>query len=115
MLRVAAAGAIGAYQSYISPYKGFCCAYWVHTGRMSCSEYRKRVILKAGLLSFFRLMPRQFARCREAFAAVKLYKQREAEKKEDGKSHLDMCDLCECGAAACRQGDCTPDACDCSL
>ena len=36
-MRALALVAIGAYQRYVSPYKGFCCAYRAHTSRASCS------------------------------------------------------------------------------
>lgn len=42
---------IRIYQGYISPYKGFSCAYRVHTGRQSCSELGFRAIRKYGLVA----------------------------------------------------------------
>ncbi len=42
--------AITLYQRYISPYKGFCCAYRVHTGRHSCSALGFRAIQRFGVL-----------------------------------------------------------------
>jgi len=36
--------AITGYQTYLSPYKGFCCAYRVHTGRKSCSALGFRAV-----------------------------------------------------------------------
>ena len=48
---IATRTAIGAYQRYLSPYKGFCCAYRAHTGRASCSALGARVIRRHGLLA----------------------------------------------------------------
>lgn len=115
MLRLAAAGAIGAYQRHISPRKGFCCAYRAHTGRVSCSEFGRRVILKLGLVAFFRLMPRQLARCRAAFAVIRLDRRHGAGRprgKDKRRSWLDRCDCGDCGPSPCDAGDCTPGGCD---
>src|SRR5262249_17365265 len=35
---------ITLYKTYVSPYKGFHCAYRVNTGRLSCSSYAYRVL-----------------------------------------------------------------------
>lgn len=48
-MRALALAAITAYQRYISPYKGFCCAYRVHTGHASCSALGYRAIRRHGL------------------------------------------------------------------
>jgi putative component of membrane protein insertase Oxa1/YidC/SpoIIIJ protein YidD len=44
MLRGAAIYLIDGYQRFISPYKGYTCAYRVHAGRAWCSAFGKRVI-----------------------------------------------------------------------
>jgi putative component of membrane protein insertase Oxa1/YidC/SpoIIIJ protein YidD len=48
-MRSVALAAIRLYQKYISPYKGFCCAYRVHTGRASCSTLGYRAIRRHGV------------------------------------------------------------------
>ena len=70
MLRYAAAGSISAYQKWLSPHKGFCCAYGVATGRWTCSSYAKKVVTERGTLALAKALPRQFARCRKAHAAL---------------------------------------------
>ena len=70
MLRYAAAGSISAYQTWLSPRKGFCCAYGASTGRWTCSSYAKKVVTERGTLALARALPRQFARCRKAHAAL---------------------------------------------
>ncbi|MFZ1492799.1 MAG: membrane protein insertion efficiency factor YidD [Candidatus Competibacter denitrificans] len=40
--------AIRAYQRYVSPYKGFCCAYHVHTAHASCSTLGYRAVRRYG-------------------------------------------------------------------
>lgn len=66
MLRLLAAGSIGAYQRWLSPYKGYCCAWRGCTGRSSCSEHARRLVLRCGVLALWRAPPRQFERCRRA-------------------------------------------------
>ena len=48
-MRSAALGAIRLYQRWVSPHKGFVCAYRVHTGRCGCSELGYRAIRRFGL------------------------------------------------------------------
>lgn len=65
-LRWLALLAIGAYQRFLSPYKGFACAYRVHTGRASCSELGRRAIRRHGLWGGLQLLQRRTALCGEA-------------------------------------------------
>jgi putative component of membrane protein insertase Oxa1/YidC/SpoIIIJ protein YidD len=64
--RRGAVAAITGYQRYISPRKGFRCAYRVLTGGQSCSERIKRYIAKMGIAAGIRRARWQFALCREA-------------------------------------------------
>ena len=70
ILRGATAGAIIAYQRYVSPYKGFRCAYRARTGGWSCSEYARRLILRCGPGALWQGLPRQFARCKAAYVVL---------------------------------------------
>ncbi|MGM9482723.1 membrane protein insertion efficiency factor YidD [Roseateles sp. NT4] len=67
MLREPALAAIGIYQRYVSPYKGFCCAYRAHTGGPSCSALGTRVIRRHGLLAGTVLLRRRLRRCGEVY------------------------------------------------
>jgi uncharacterized protein len=58
-----ALSAIGGYQRYVSPYKGFCCAYRVHTGHASCSELGKRAIRLYGLRQGLAVLRRRLYLC----------------------------------------------------
>jgi putative component of membrane protein insertase Oxa1/YidC/SpoIIIJ protein YidD len=49
-MRRLALAAIRLYQKYISPHKGFCCAYRKHTGRASCSALGYRAVRRYGVL-----------------------------------------------------------------
>lgn len=55
--------AIGLYKRCISPYKGFCCAFKVHTGRQSCSTLGIRVIRRYGLRTGIAVLRRRLYLC----------------------------------------------------
>lgn len=55
--------AITGYQTYLSPYKGFCCAYRVHTGHKSCSALGFRAVRRYGVLTGFALLRRRTYLC----------------------------------------------------
>ena len=63
LMRTAALFAIKAYQRYVSPYKGFCCAYRAHTGRQSCSALGYRAIRRYGFLRGIAVLDGRFTRC----------------------------------------------------
>jgi putative component of membrane protein insertase Oxa1/YidC/SpoIIIJ protein YidD len=123
MLDVSAVYAINFYQRHLSPYKGFQCAYRVHTGRCSCSEYAKRIVRKRGVGALFVALPRQFARCRSAYTtllatqATQTREQRRRSKKREDKT--DCCPLDGCSACdvpfECPDLPCDIGPCDCSL
>jgi len=48
--------AIRIYQQYISPHKGFSCAYREHTGRASCSAVGYRAVRRYGFLAGVKLI-----------------------------------------------------------
>lgn len=55
------------YQTYVSPKKGFLCAYGVlHQDEPSCSEYGKQAIQEYGLVKGAFLIRKQFKKCGEA-------------------------------------------------
>lgn len=56
-------GLIRAYQRYISPYKGFCCAYHVHIGWASCSTLGYRAIRRYGGLIGLAILRKRLNRC----------------------------------------------------
>lgn len=58
-----AMAAIDTYKRHVSPYKGFCCAYRVHTGCASCSTLGLRAIRRYGLWDGLPLLRRRLRRC----------------------------------------------------
>ncbi|WP_425329976.1 membrane protein insertion efficiency factor YidD [Terrirubrum flagellatum] len=119
MLGYATAGSIILYQRWVSPRKGYCCAYRRLTGRFSCSEYGRRIALRAGALAFARGLPRQFERCRRARAiliAQSLHSEPDAaphaesddrEQRRKGRKPASASSSSDCGSSG--VGDCTPD------
>lgn len=59
----AALAAIRGYQRFISPHKGFSCAYRCHTGCASCSALGFRAIRRYGVWRGIGVLRRRFARC----------------------------------------------------
>jgi len=95
MLRLTAVSAIGVYQRYVSPHKGYCCAYRAHTGRSSCSEFGRRVIGKIGVVAGIRLLFNRFAACAVAAEEIKKNEEKREENNEacplSGKEKASMC------------------------
>ena len=81
MLQLALAGTIGAYQRFVSPFKGFSCAYRVATGRCSCSEFARRLVLRTGALMTVSMLIGRFRRCGEASAALNASLESEPKSK----------------------------------
>jgi putative component of membrane protein insertase Oxa1/YidC/SpoIIIJ protein YidD len=63
MLKRIALAAIGLYQRYLSPRKGYSCAYRVRAGGVGCSGFGKHALGKHGLLLGLVLLRRRMAKC----------------------------------------------------
>ena len=110
MLREPALAAIGVYQRYVSPHKGFCCAYRAHTGRASCSALGARAIRRHGLLAGCVLLRRRLKRCGDVYrhhhpsgprprAAQRGDCDISCDLPGDGCDGSDVCDVCDgCGS-----------------
>lgn len=55
--------AIRLYQRFVSPYKGFRCAYSVHTGCASCSSLGYRAVRRYGVIGGISLLRARTYRC----------------------------------------------------
>lgn len=107
--------AIRAYQRYLSPLKGYVCAYRVLTGRDSCSAYGYLVIERFGLLRGLALLRRRTRACsrhlqahRTAAPAV-----RHLTARQRAQAGYCDCDLpsADCSSCACDASDML-DCCD---
>ena len=81
-----ALGGIELYQRYISPYKGYRCAYGVHCGGPSCSDYGKQVISEEGVVVGTVRLFHRFQECREAGMLVRNNPVRAGECSDCGDS-----------------------------
>lgn len=62
---------INGYQRYLSPRKGFSCAYRIYyQDSTGCSGYAKRAITENGLLRAIPLIRKRFADCKAAAVAM---------------------------------------------
>jgi len=105
LTRQLALAAIGAYQRYVSPHKGFCCAYRAHTGGASCSTLGARVIRRHGLFTGCVLLRRRLKRCGT------VHRQFHRSESRPLAAQRGDCDLggCDMPGDGCDAGD----ACDC--
>ena len=62
-MRTFVLAAIRIYQRYVSPYKGFCCAYRQHTGRASCSALGYRAVSRYGVFAGLSLTRKRTRLC----------------------------------------------------
>ena len=98
------AAVIEVYQRYISPRKGFCCAYRVKRRRSSCSEFARKAVLRHGIFRIIPLLRRRFDKCAtaaHAAGAASVLDYERAKTKPKAKNSP-SCDL--------SPGDCSPDA-----
>lgn len=71
MLSKAALGGIWVYQHYISPHKGFRCAYSVRHGGTGCSGYAKYAIRNHGLWRAVPIVRERLRACKAAYADLR--------------------------------------------
>jgi putative component of membrane protein insertase Oxa1/YidC/SpoIIIJ protein YidD len=116
MLDTSASALIGVYQRYVSPYKGFCCAYRARTKRRSCSAYAKTVIDRLGTRALLSAMPRQFARCKAAYLALAASAVAGSLPPDEPQRKRSWWEYCDCNPCDCLSlGDLPCDLpCDCS-
>lgn len=111
----AALAAVRLYQRFISPRKGYGCAYRRIYGGSGCSGVGSRLIRRYGLLKGWALLQRRFAYCRHACAeyrtvsAQRRYQQgfcdigdacdpdcADVKHCLSGKRGCDVWDFCDC-------------------
>ena len=108
MLARASLFAIYGYQRFLSPRKGFACAYRVQHGGTGCSGYAKFAIRDHGLLRAIPLIRARFAACkRAALALSKQHNEVDTDKKQHKKRKSFTRSACfyeGCLMAACAGG-----------
>ena len=71
---------IQAYQKYLSPQKGFSCAYSRLHNTESCSEYFRQTVKTYGLAKAIPLFQQRLRECKLAYAILKA--QHESKEKD---------------------------------
>ena len=62
---------IDLYQKYLSPYKGYCCAYKVYHNDISYSEFTKSIIKDLGFFQAIALIKQRFKDCKISSEKIK--------------------------------------------
>ena len=124
-MRVFAKYFIVFYQKFISPYKGFRCAYGVYYGHSSCSSEIMEIVENQPVSSWYRKSKQQFEACRHALSLIdgpkkkrrKLFKRKDEKTKWydccDPTAACDIFDLCSLVKKSGRVVD-GVDCCDCN-
>lgn len=110
--RSTAISAIGFYQRYISPYKGFRCAHRVLHSESSCSAYAKVMVQRQGLREAIPAIRQRFRDCGEAARVLRLQSGSRAAGPREGRERQSSW----LGCVPDCSGACLPDlsgGCDC--
>jgi len=105
---------ICGYQRWLSPYKGFHCAYRVYVGGSEgCSGYGQRVIRRYGIFTGYRLLQRRLWRCGEVAA---MQREQRLVASQVMRAQAGDCDLGGCDLGGSSFDGCDsfglPDGCD---
>lgn len=105
---------ITLYQKYLSPHKGFNCAYACYHHSLSCSAMVKNIIAEHGVIAGWPLIKQQFVNCHLAYQYLETEREKkERERRERSRRRnrprqreCSKTDKCDC---ALELGDCVPD------
>ncbi|RLA84354.1 MAG: hypothetical protein DRG78_01690 [Epsilonproteobacteria bacterium] len=96
---------IEIYQKYLSPHKGYCCAYRVYHSDVSCSDYAKNTISHNGFFKSLSKIKERFKDCKKASNYIQNeYKDSSKKKNEVQPGKFEECGRCgsdACSATAC--------------
>lgn len=96
--------AIRGYQRYLSPRKGYCCAYAAYTGHASCSALGYRTIRRFGVVKGVVLLDRRLHKCG---VANRRYRPAAPMALGNQGGFVD----CDCGAPGCDSPGCDMPGC----
>ncbi len=69
-MKIVADCGIRFYQKFLSPFKGFRCAFGTYYNGDSCSEIIRKEIMKQGVFQSLSIAKEQFLKCKEAKASI---------------------------------------------
>ena len=91
-MRFLALLAITAYQRYVSPHKGFTCAYRLYTGHAGCSQLGYRAIRRYGVIGGISVLRERTYLCGVAHRRMAVAKTPRL-RLQRGECDLGGCDL----------------------
>lgn len=121
LLKYLSIGLIHFYQKFISPHKGFCCAYRKYSGGRSCSHYAVVAVRRFGVSALWLSLPKRLDDCKISAIRMEEKKEHGCSKYCDYCESIEMCQSCKdcsgdlsCGNS-CDMPDSLPcpDSCDC--
>jgi uncharacterized protein len=118
MITAAALTAIRGYQRFLSPRKGYGCAYRLRHGGTGCSGFARQAIATHGLIRALPLVRDRFRACHAAALAMDEDRGVPPRKKTRDRwwhwfDASGCCDFHLCGRGRAAP-DSTPDGCDCT-
>ena len=81
---------ITAYQRFVSPRKGFCCAHRALNKGLSCSQAIKRIVLRHGVFTSWPQVRARFEACRTAHQVLMAQAQ-ESEEEYNEETEYGEC------------------------
>ena len=117
-LQIAALKSIALYKRYISPYKGFSCAYRVHTDCASCSSLGYRAIRRFGFTQGLGILDKRLRRCAIAHSRYSTKPPMPSYRRtQAGFCDVGGCDVGGCDVPSCDfpSKDCGPSRCNVSF
>lgn len=91
-----AISSIRGYQRYLSPRKGFCCAYGQLHNTASCSAYFKQAIEQFGLPTAVTLFKKRLRHCQKASRIVNASRSSSSQRKR--KTPNECQQYCDCAS-----------------
>lgn len=87
---------ISLYQRYLSPLKGYRCAYASLHGGHSCSTAVKNIVADKGVFSGYADIRHQFEQCTLAYHEVQETEKKKKQKKQEDKGDCSCVDVIDC-------------------
>ena len=98
-MRIIFLNLISFYQKFISPHKGYSCAYGVLHQNGSCSSRVYSIIKTSEQQSIIPEISAQFIACKDAHFALSFEKNKKKNKKDDTEGNI--CAAAECSGWIC--------------
>lgn len=102
MLRKLLIGVIKSYQRFISPHKGFRCAYSVYHHTQSCSVAAVDILQQnQNVINSIQQIRERLLACKEANVALQMFKEREKENQKKSNACSDSVQGLDCAGNSC--------------